>query len=202
MDLRNVLLAALLLSSATAATTTARADDIRLGDPAYGGTGCPAGSASVSLSDDRKAISLLFDQYVVEAGGSRAFDRKNCNIAIPVHVPQGMSVSVFAIDYRGFVGLPAGARAQLSVDYFLANGGRGVRSTKTFTGPATRDYQTSDRLGMEAIVWSACGADTILRANTTMLAQSNSRREQVMATVDSADVSAGLVYYLQWRSCR
>jgi hypothetical protein len=200
MSLKNAfaLMGVLLSFSSTAAL----ADDIRLGDPAYGGTGCPAGSASVSLSPDNKAISMLFDQYVVEAGGARAFDRKNCNIAVPVHVPQGMSVSVFAIDYRGFTGLPAGARAQLGVDYFLANNARGVRSTKTFTGPLSQDYLTSDRLGMQAIVWSGCGVDTILRANTTMLVQSNARREQAMATVDSADISAGLVYYLQWRSCQ
>jgi hypothetical protein len=183
-------------------TLTAHADDIRLGDPAYGGTGCPAGTASVSLSPDNKAISFLFDQYVVEAGGAKAFNRKNCNIAIPVHVPQGLSVSVIAIDYRGFVGLPAGARAQLGVDYFLANNSRGVRSTKTFVGASSQDYLTSDRLGMQAIVWSGCGADTILRANTTMLVQSNARREQAMATVDSADISAGIVYQLQWRSCQ
>ena len=37
----------------TLAAQNALADDIRLGAPAYGGTGCPAGSASVSLSPDR-----------------------------------------------------------------------------------------------------------------------------------------------------
>lgn len=180
---------------------TAHANGIQLGEPSYGGTGCPAGSASVSLSPDQKSISLLFDQYVVEAGGSRTMDRKNCNIAVPVRVPQGYSVSVFAIDYRGFVGLPTGARAQLAVDYFLAGQGRGVRSSKVFRGPDSNDYLTSDRLGLEAIVWSGCGADTILRANTSMLVQTNSRREQAMATVDSADINAGLIYHIQWRRC-
>jgi hypothetical protein len=180
----------------------ALADDIKLGEPEYGGTGCPFGSASVSLSPDSKAISILFDQYVVEAGGSKAFDRKNCNIAIPVHVPNGYSVAVMAIDYRGFVGLPAGARANLTVDYFLAGQGRGVRSTKSFRGLTTDNYLTTDRLGLESVVWSKCGADTILRANTQMLVNSNSRREQAMATVDSADIEAGLVYHIAFRQCR
>ena len=179
---------------------TAFADSLQLGQPQYGGTGCPGGSASVALSPDQSAISFLFDQYVVEAGGDKAFDRKNCNIAVPVHVPQGYSVSVFAIDYRGFTGLPSGARAQLSVDYFLA-GSRGIRTSKTFYGPSSSDYLKSDNLGMEALVWTPCGANTILRANTTMLVQSNSRRQQAMATVDSADIQSGLVYHLQWRRC-
>ncbi len=189
-------LLSLLLTS-----TAAYGNGLTLGEPQYGGTGCPAGSASVALSPDQTAVSILFDQYVVEAGGRKTIDRKNCNIAIPVRVPQGYSVSVFAIDYRGFTALPAGARAQLGVEYFLAGNGRGVRTSKTFYGPNTSDYLKSDTLGMQAVVWSACGADTILRANTSMMAQTNSRREQALATVDSADVQAGLIYHLQWRRC-
>jgi Domain of unknown function (DUF4360) len=191
-----VLLCTLMLSG------LAHAQGLRLGEPAYGGTGCPAGSASVTLAPDNLSLSILFDQYVVEAGGAKSFDRKNCNIAIPVTVPQGYSVSVIAIDYRGFIGLPSGARAQLAVNYFLSSGSGSVRTQKTFTGPVSSDYIKSDSLGLEAIVWSACGASTNLRANTTMLVQSNSRRQQAMATVDSADVSAGLIYHLQWRRCR
>lgn len=190
-----VLMCTLLLSS------LAHANRLELGVPAYGGTGCPAGTASVSLSPDNLSLSILFDQYVVEAGADKSFDRKNCNIAIPVRVPQGYSVSVFAIDYRGFIGIPSGGRAQLAVNYFLAGDGAGIRTQKTFTGPLSSDYIKSDSLGLQAIVWSGCGASTNLRANTTLLVQSNSRRQQAMATVDSADVQAGLVYHLQWRRC-
>lgn len=177
------------------------AQGLVLGQPQYGGTGCPAGSASVALSPDQSALSILFDQYVVEAGGTKAFDRKNCNIAIPVKVPGGYSVSVIAIDYRGFTILPRQGRAQLSVDYFLAGDPRGFRTSKSFFGPVTTDYVKSDSLGVEAVVWSGCGADTILRANTSMLVQTNAAREQAMATVDSADVQSGLIYHLQWRRC-
>src|ERR1700755_1535250 len=104
-----------VLFSLMVMSTMSHADTLQLGNPAYGGTGCPAGSASVSLSPDQLSISMLFDSYVVEAGPNAAFDRKNCNIAVPVHVPSGYSVSVFAIDYRGFTGLPSGGRANLTV---------------------------------------------------------------------------------------
>lgn len=190
-----------VLCLAGGAAGMANASGLKLGQPAYGGTGCPAGSASVTLSPDEQALSILFDQYVVEAGSERSFDRKNCNIAIPVAVPQGYSVSVFAIDYRGFVAVPRGGRAQLSVKYFLAGDGRGLRTSKTFNGPYSEDYLKSDNLGLEAVVWSGCGASTILRANTTMLVQTNRSGEQAMATVDSSDVQAGLIYHLQWRRC-
>ena len=193
----------LLLSFAMlAASQLAHADDISLGTPTYGGTGCPNGTVGVALSDDQKSISMLFDQYVVEAGAASAFGRKNCNIAVPVHVPQGLSVSLVGIDYRGFMGLPAGARAQLNVDYFFAGAGRGVHSSKSFVGPYSQDYLTSDSLALGAVAWSPCGADTILRANTTLAAYSNMRREQTMATVDSADIHAGIIYQIQWRQCQ
>lgn len=174
---------------------------IRLGEPAYGGNGCPGGSASVTLSPDASALSILFDQYIVEAGGAtnRSLDRKSCNLAIPVHVPQGYSISVFQVDYRGFVAIPRGGRGQFNVEYFFA-GMRGPRQVKNF-GESNRNYEMTDRLVAQALVWSPCGAQTTLRVNTNMLVMSNARRETALATVDSADVTAGLVYHVQWRRC-
>jgi hypothetical protein len=193
----------ILLSLFTAlAPLAAHADTIKLGTPAYGGTGCPAGSASVSLSPDNSAISILFDQYVVDTGGTKSFDRKNCNIAVPVHVPQGFSVAVMAIDYRGFMQLPEGARANLMVNYFLAGQGHGVSTNKPFYGAMSDNYLKSDQLGLQSIVWSACGADTILRANTSMFVSTNQNLDEAMATVDSADIRSGLIYHIQWRTCR
>lgn len=190
------------LAAAVGTPQTASASiGITLGMPGYGGTGCPANSASITLSPDQSSLSILFDQYVVEAGNGRQFDRKSCNIAIPVRVPNGYSISVFQVDYRGFNSLPSGARATFNVDYFFA-GGRGVRQSKSFFGPSANLYELTDHLAAEAVVWSACGADTNLRVNTNMFVQTNRRGELAMSTVDSADVTAGLVYHIAWRRCR
>src|SRR5687767_2321492 len=82
--------------------------DIRLGTPAIGGSGCPQGTASAVLSPDGKTLSVLFDQFQVEAGRTtgKQIDRKTCDMGIPVHVPQGFAVSVLQVDYRGFNALP------------------------------------------------------------------------------------------------
>jgi hypothetical protein len=178
------------------------ADDIRLGNPSYGGTGCPGGSASAVLSPDQKSLSILFDSYVVEAGGNtgRQTDRKACNIAVPVHVPQGLSLSIIQVDYRGFNSLPYGAYSQFNVEYFFA-GARGPRYSRTFNGALTSNYLLTNVLAASAIVWSPCGADVILRSNSNMLVRTNTQNQQSMATVDSADITAGLVYLLQWRRC-
>ncbi len=178
------------------------ADDISLGEPGYGGTGCPAGTVSVTLSPDAKSLSLLFDQYQVAVGGQtgKSFDRKSCNIAIPVHVPQGMSVSVLKIDFRGFNQLPRSATSQFNVEYFFA-GTRGPSFKRVFRGPLAEDYLISNKLTVETIVWSGCGADVNLRTNSSMRVQTVGNTE-AMSSIDSEDVNAGIIYQLQWRSCK
>jgi len=176
---------------------------IRLGTPAYGGTGCPGGSASVTLSPDETALSILFDSYLVEAGGmtGRSVDRKSCNISVPVQIPQGYSVAIFQVDYRGFNLIPAlGAYTRLDTEYFWA-GARGPRFSRFYSGPRTENYTTSDNLTAQTVVWTPCGASVNLRVNSSVMAQTNRMGEQTMMTVDSADLTSGLIYHLQWRRC-
>lgn len=180
----------------------AQAESLQLGEPAYGGTGCPAGTASVNVAPGGEAISILFDSYVAEAGRTtgRRLDRKSCNISIPVAVPQGYSVAIFAVDYRGYNAVPRGGMTRLDAEYFWA-GSRGPRISRTFTGPLSDVYTVTDNLLATTLVWAPCGASVNLRINSSMLAQSNSSMEQTMGTVDSADVSSALVYHLKWRRC-
>lgn len=185
----------------SAASITAQAQQIRLGQPAYGGTGCPAGSASVTVSPDASSLSILFDNYVAEAGSGRSMDRKSCNISVPVSVPNGYSVAVIQVDYRGFNFVPRGGMSRFDAEYFWA-GARGPRISRTFMGPVNDSYTISDGLIASTMVWTPCGADVNLRVNTSMMAKSNARGEQTLATVDSADISSGLIYHLQWRRCR
>ncbi|MBF0316409.1 MAG: DUF4360 domain-containing protein [Oligoflexia bacterium] len=200
-QLRNTFAAALILALANF-NAFADAPNIVLGDPGYGGTGCPAGSASVTLSPDRTSLSILFDQYVTQAGGinGASFDRKTCNIAIPVRVPQGYSISVFKVDYRGYVNIPRGGEARFNVEYFFA-GRRGPNQMKIFSGPFDQDYLLSSDIVAEAVIWSGCGETVNLRVNSSMLVKSNPIFEDALATVDTIDVKAGIIYHIQWKTC-
>jgi hypothetical protein len=202
-NIKTMLLAGLAVGMiAVFSTSAAHADGIALGTPAYAGTGCPAGTVAASLSTDQSQLSILFDQFSAEAGGSsgRTIDRKSCNLAIPVHVPQGLSVSLIKVDYRGFNAIPSGGRSQFNVEYFFA-GSRGPSFTRVFTGPQANNYELTNNLIAQAAVWSPCGQDVILRTNANILAVTNAQREQTMSTVDSADITAGILYQIQWRTC-
>ncbi len=178
-------------------------DRIELGFPAYGGNGCPSGTASATLSPDASSLSIIFDEFITEAGpaAGRTINRKSCNIAVPVHVPNGYSIAVIAVDYRGYVGLPRSASARLQAEYFFA-GMTGPRFIQDFTGATDRDYTFSNELGVESLVWSPCGADVNLRVNASMMVRNTNRSLDAIATVDSADINAGLIYHIQTRRCR
>lgn len=191
----------LLFATGMMTTSLAHADDIALGIPGYGGSGCPEGSVSATLSPDAKSLSLLYDQYQLQVGGTsgKSFDRKSCNVAIPVHVPQGRSISILAVDYRGFNHLPRGATSQFNVEYFFA-GGRGPTFRQGFSGVLDKDYVISNKLVADALVWSGCGVDVNLRTNSSMRL-STVKNQEALSTVDTEDVNAAIVYHLQWRTC-
>ena len=63
-----------------------------------------------------------------------------------------------------------------------------------------KDYLITNKLKAEALVWSACGADVNLRTNSSIRVQTKQNKE-ALATVDSQDVSAAIVYQLQWKQC-
>lgn len=193
---------AVLASLVTLAAPSVMADSLYLGTPSYGGPGCPQGTASVNLSPDQSQISILFDQYTLAAGGftGKTMDRKSCNVAIPVHIPQGYSISIFQVDYRGFNALPAGGSSQFRVEYFLA-GMKGPTYTRNFSSMNNGDFTISNTIAAEALIWSACGKDVILRTNSAMAVRTNSMNQDAQAGVDSIDIDSGLVYHIQWRAC-
>jgi hypothetical protein len=198
--IKNAMKVATLLGALSIASNVQAAQDISLGEPGYGGSGCPEGTASTTLSPDNKSLSILFDEYIVEAGeyAGKRIARKSCNIAVPVHVPQGFSIALINVDYRGFNSLPYGTSSKFSAEYFFA-GQAGPKFTKTFRGELDDDFTLGNTLAATSMVWSRCGADVNLRVNTSMLVKS--RGPEAMSMVDSADINAGLVYHLQWKRC-
>lgn len=193
-----------LLTIAVLALSIAAEAQISLGQPSYGGNGCPAGSASVSLTPDAKTMSILFDSFSAEAGNTtgRRIDRKSCNLRVPINVPNGYSVALIGIDYRGFNAIPgSGAYTQFDAEYFYA-GYRGPRFSRRFNGPQSDSYLINNQLIATNLVWSPCGAQVIFGVNASATAMANSQMQQTMMIVDSADITAGIIYQFSWRRCQ
>jgi hypothetical protein len=188
-------------------STAALAQGLQIGQPQTGGNGCPQGTVSATVDPSGQAVSFLFDQYIAEAGGitGKRLDRKSCNIAIPIQVPNGYSVALLKVDYRGYNLVPVGGQNRFEVEYFWA-GSRGPRISQTFRAPSynrplDESFSVTDQLIATTVVWSACGESVNFRINSSMTAQSNSSMQQAMAILDSADVSGELKYHFQFRRC-
>ena len=158
----------------------------------YGGSGCPDGSASVTVSPDGQELTLLFDKFIAEGNNAKE-SRKSCNLSIPIKVPQGFQISFYDADYRGYVS--PYTQARLRAEYFFA-GRRGPVFQRVFHGET--DYNVRDSLATVANVWAACGKSENMRINAAM-----SARGRGIATVDSFDLAhRGLKYHIKYRACK
>lgn len=175
---------------------TADAASLKLGKPAYGGPGCPGGTASVATSGS--SISVKFSAYQVAAGGStgRSFDRKACSLSIPVTVPAGQAVAVIAVDYVGYNNLPTGASSTFKLEQFLA-GGKGPVFSKSFSGPVKGKFTATSNA---ALSWSACGGGVTLRTNSSLIVKASGGKA-ASASIRSQDVKSAIVYRLKFKAC-
>jgi Domain of unknown function (DUF4360) len=190
----NAILTSLLVTTASIATsmTPASAAQVEIMNATYGGSGCPSNSASVSVSPDGQELTILFDKFTV-LGNDPMQSRKNCSLSIPIRVPQGFQISLYDADYRGYVA--PNTSASLRSEYFFA-GSRGPTFIRNINGET--NYNVRDSLATVANVWSACGDSVNMRVNASL-----SARGAGMATLDSFDLAhRGLVYHVQYRTCR
>lgn len=185
------LVAALLALSAAGVDAQEPLPKVTFGAPGYGGSGCPDGTAKVILGFSNQAAIYILDAYKVGDNG-RAVDRQTCAIAIPVDVPAGVSVAIRNVAIRGAADLPEGLDATVSVEAFTA-ATQGEINEITLNGAMKSSYLRFVTIPDDKLQWSACGADTNLRVNTSLRTRGDKQ----------ADVSlnALIVYPLATKAC-
>ena len=192
--------------------------EIQIGRVRVRGAGCPAGTTSVSLSPDKKTLTLLFDQFSNEVGGDTGKKRevKRCRVVAPLKIPRGLKVAVVALDYRGYNSLPQGARTRLRTAHFFSHRQNGDRRAKKvvrkfdFKGPLDDEFLVTSEAESN-MIWSACGKNTRMGFVTALRTRTNRQGEEALSTVDSIDGVIGssshdaknrLKYHLFWKRCR
>ncbi len=184
--LRNVLASALLGIIAGQSAYAADDNTVYFQDPAIAGSGCPAGSTDYAITPDGQTLTILFDAYSADPGN------KTCNIAVPVHVPNGYQVSLMTADYRGFIE----GSAELRRSYFFA--GQTGPSLKTdFSSSGGKEYTERDNLLTMSESFARCGQDVSLRINSRIRTKTNSSS----ISVDSLDLNNGMIFHLKYNKC-
>lgn len=149
-------------------------------DLVYNGSGCPADSAEITVDD--QGTTLLFSSFWLDLT-SRFIQRKTCNVAIPIDVPDGYKVTHGKITINGFKDLTENTMLTTNGEIFFA-GTRGISFDFRSIGPEI-DLFTHDLTPQ--YMWSACGQDVILRftMSTILKNMTQDASEMPFAEIDS-----------------
>ncbi|AYN41516.1 DUF4360 domain-containing protein [Streptomyces dangxiongensis] len=169
------------------------------------GSGCPAGTAAVAVAPDNTAFTVTYSAYLAQAGGNSdptAF-RKNCQLNLVVHVPQGFTYAIASADYRGFASLQRGATATQKASYYFQGSSSTVPRTHPFNGPYNDDWQAGDSTDWAQLVWAPCGVLRNFNINTELRVNAGTAAPDKVSfmTMDSTDGDISTVYHMAWKNC-
>ncbi|MEU3353662.1 DUF4360 domain-containing protein [Streptomyces sp. NPDC037389] len=170
------------------------------------GSGCPAGTAAVAVSPDNTAFTVTYSDYLAQVGvGSKPTDfRKNCQLNLNVHVPQGFTYAIAAADYRGYASLEPGASGIEKASYYFQGSPVTTPSSHTFKGRYADNWQATDSVPIAALVWAPCGELRNFNINTELRVNagtSDPSKSTSFMTMDSTDGSINTTYHLAWKEC-
>jgi hypothetical protein len=154
-------------------------------------------SADYILAPDHSALSILFTDLVVEG---RRDPVAECSIDVPLDLPEGMSLGVYRVDYRGYASLARKEVATLGVDFDLGPKGNGRNFKRSMRGVTDEEFAFTENIGAGLMKRVGCGVDARLSGNVRLSLEGGS---DALATLDSGDGAArrGLVYRFNLKKC-
>jgi hypothetical protein len=200
-----LLLASTLLAACNSSSTRdIPFSDVSINGATFSGSGCPEGSGDMIVSPDKKSISILLDEYIVESGdGAGLVNRSKCDIAISLDIPEGYRAILMDADYRLAVDLTEDSLAEFTRQYFFA-GGESDIFKDSWTGKLENlDVELPDRLDNYGGSHSECGEDVIFRSKTSLYASVPHDGETAFIALDSLDFksTAQFDYHLDYVIC-
>lgn len=172
------------------------------------GEGCPEGSVHMTLAPDASAFTVLYDQFVLTANGTRPQEEINCRVVAEIKKPRDMGVSVEGVDFRGFIALDAGVKGAQVVKVVAGqHGGKHGREVdmghERWVGPVTENFI------VRANPTARTGEINCVESDKTKLIVVSRVRiknagpgKTGTITVDSADGLLMQRYLLSWKECR
>jgi hypothetical protein len=207
----NVMVAALLAVSSLSSGNDwtpppAPPDKIVIDVVTVNGSGCPLGTAAVAVSPDNTAFTVTYSQYLAQVGvGATPTDfRKNCQLNLWVHVPQGFTYGIAEADYRGFAHLERGASGSQRANYYFQGMSPTSYISHPMSGPFEDNWQNTDYTEVGAIVYAPCGEHRNFNINTELrvaAGTSDPKKTTSFIAMDSTDGSITTTYHFAWKTC-
>jgi len=164
-----------------------------------GGNGCAPGTVTQNLSPDAKALTLLFDNFLVDSSANRGREvKKSCRVNMRLAIPPGWAYTLFSVDYRGFASLGDDDESRLRSWYSL-DGSQQIRiSNLKMEGPYQADYLQRAWVPLDTLPWLACNRTS---SNIVIDTEIMTNGDSAMMTVDSVDGELRQQYGVAWRRC-
>ncbi|WP_433182109.1 DUF4360 domain-containing protein [Actinoallomurus sp. CA-150999] len=201
--------AAIMISLAPAShasDTAPPTDPITVDVKTVNGSGCPQGTATVTELSDNTGFTVKYSDYVAEAGagaGSTDF-RKNCQLSLLVHVPQGFTYAIAQADYAGNAHLQAGATGLEQANYYFQGNSETVAVGHPLSGPYDGAWHNTDRADTATLVYKPCGVDRILNVNTELrvsTGDSDAANTSSYMAMNTTQGGVNTIYRFQWKRC-
>jgi hypothetical protein len=202
---------ALAFVGGTASADTARPefvdspdpDEIHIEELTYNGTGCAPGSAAVDIAPDGTAFTLIFSDFVAQAGPGipLAQSRKNCQVNMTMHVPHGFTYAIASVDYRGYASISRGATGLQKAIYYFQGQSPQASTERSFRGPYDADWTVSEDVDVASLVWAPCGERRSVNINAQVRINKGTSTGESFMTQDSEDGSIRQIYHVVWARC-
>jgi hypothetical protein len=174
------------------------------------GSGCRDASAAVTLSPDSRQLSVLFDNFILNADASNVNPRTlrsetSCTVNLDVAIPPGWRMAFGAVDYRGFAALPANTVGYQRFLYQVPQMPIASMRDATFQGPVNSNYSflAQQKPGRE--VWTPCGMTNFRLPLTAVLGVYYPQRgnyPQAQMALDSQDLNMAENFQVLWARCQ
>lgn len=170
---------------------------------AMAGSGCRPGTADVAVSPDNTKFTVIYSDYLAQAGPgiSVSEGRKNCQINVLVHVPQGFTFAIAKVDHRGYALLEEGATALQRANYYFQGMSQGSYTTHPLPAPLDDNWIATDEVEVAALVYRPCGELRNLNINTELRVSKGSSTGTSFVTMDSTDGDITTEYHFKWLRC-
>ncbi|MBO8184104.1 DUF4360 domain-containing protein [Streptomyces spirodelae] len=169
------------------------------------GSGCPEGTAKVAVAEDNTAFTVTYSDYLAQVGpNSKPTDRrKNCQLNLIVHVPQGFTYAIVSADYRGYAYLQPGASGLQKASYYFQGSSDTAATSHPFNGPRDGNWQATDSTDWGQLVWKPCGEQRNFNVNTEIRVDSGTSdpAKTSFMTMDSTDGDIKTTYHFAWKTC-
>jgi len=168
------------------------------------GSGCPAGTWDAAIADDGQTFTVRFSSYETTIDPGQVLAIKDCQLAIKLHSPNGLSYAVSSFYYSGYAFLDQNgmSAAQTAKYYFQGNPIASNENRSDLRGPLDKEYVFNDSVGTVDLVWSKCGVDRDLNVATRVMLRNNPRKTGTgYISNTTVDGSVELKFKLSWRHC-